>query len=391
MKHKLRLRVSAAAFALLAALLFLLFFYHNNITKREYAVNSEDKNSSGAIYLEYDMTKSWNEDGKFRRGAEYDFVIKNNTHNDIYGWFVTLHMDKNYEIDSSWNGEFVMDGSYILVKPADYNERVEKEDEQTFGFVAHTAGEAHIDSYEIIYHRESNIFANPLFWLIIASMLVIIVINIVDFYFTHKLDVLQRRHDENRKVLEQSFNTFAKIIDAKDSYTKGRSMRVAIYARLIAEEMGMSKEEQDRIYLIGMMHDIGKIGVTDVILNKPGQLTNYERDVIQTHVDVGGEILKDFTSIPDIADGAQYHHERWDGTGYSKHLKGEEIPLIARIICVADSFDAMSSVRCYRKSLSMEQIKYEFKTCSGRQFDPEIVPYMIKLINEEKVPVAVDI
>ena len=391
MKHKTRISISIAIGSLLVALMVVLIFYNNNVKKREYTVNNQKGDPTSGVYLEHEISKTWSESGKLHVGAEYDYTIRNDSHYDIYEWFVTLHLSKDYEIDSSWNGQFTTDGSYILVNPEEYNTEVKAGDSQTFGFVAHTPGMADVDSYEIIYHRKVNLIANPLFWLIIAMMLVLIVINVVDLYYLHQFDQLQKRHDENRKVLEQSFNTFAKIIDAKDSYTKGHSMRVAIYSRLIAEEMGLSKEEQDRIYLIGMMHDIGKIGVTDMILNKPGHLTNYERDVIQTHVDVGGEILKDFTSIPDIADGAKFHHERWDGNGYSTRLKGEEIPLIARIICVADSFDAMSSERCYRKSLSMDQIKSELKSCSGRQFDPQIVPYMIKLINEEKVPVAVDI
>ena len=390
-KHKMRISVSIAIGSILVALMVVLVFYNNNIKKREYTVNSQNEEPEGGVILEHDVSKSWVEVGRLNIGSEYDFIIKNGTHTDIHDWFVTIHMSSPYEIDSSWNGEFTTDGSYILIYPKEYNFEVKAGDQQTFGFIAHTERDAEILSYEIIYHREVHLLANPLFWLIIAMMIVLLVVNIVDLYYLHKFDMLQKSHDENRQVLEQSFNTFAKIIDAKDSYTKGHSMRVAIYSRLIAAEMGMSKEEQDRIYLIGMMHDIGKIGVTDVILNKPGHLTNYERDVIQTHVDVGGEILRDFTSIPDIADGARYHHERWDGNGYSGHLKGSEIPVIARIICVADSFDAMSSERCYRKSLSMDQIKGELKSCSGKQFDPEIVPYMIKLINEEKVPVAVDI
>ena len=134
------------------------------------------------------------------------------------------------------------------------------------------------------------------------------------------------------------------------------------------------------------MHDIGKIGVPDSILNKPGKLTEEEMDIIRNHVNVGGEILKDFTALNGIADGAKYHHERCDGKGYCMGLSKEEIPRVARIIGVADSYDAMASDRCYRKALSEDVIVDELKKCSGTQFDPEVVPHMLAMIEEGIVP-----
>ena len=389
-KHKKRILGYLISLSVLSAALIAIFLYHSSISKKEFNVTSKDEASS-SVFLMHEKSKSWLEKQGDMLGAEYDFRLVNRTKDDIYGWTVTLRVDGEYEIDSDWNGKYETDGSYILVKPVEYNETVEKGDEQTFGMILHTRGQVDVDSYEISYFRDSDVRSDPLFWIAAALLGIVMLLGITDIYYHQKYSILREAHDEVNMILEQSFTTFSKIIDAKDSYTKGHSMRVAIYSRLLAEEMGMSKEEQHRIYMIGMMHDIGKIGVTDTILNKPGRLDNFERDVIQTHVDVGGDILKDFSSIPEIADGARYHHERWDGGGYSAHLHGEEIPLIARIICVADSFDAMSSERCYRKSLSLPQIKEELKACSGRQFDPQIVPLMIKLIDEEKVPVAVDI
>ncbi|MBO4373687.1 MAG: HD domain-containing protein [Lachnospiraceae bacterium] len=371
--------------------MLIIYLHHSRVSQNEYVVDDKEADAENGIFLSSEISKSWLEREGGLMGAEYDCRLVNRTKNDIYDWTVTLHVDGQYEIDSDWSGRYDTDGSYILVHPLEYNQTVEKDDEQTFGFILHTRGKVEIDSYEISYYRDSDVRQDPFFWGAIALLGIITILGITDIYYGQRYSILQKAHEENNAILEQSFTTFSKIIDAKDSYTKGHSMRVGIYARLLAEEMGMSKDDQHRIYMIGMMHDIGKIGVTDTILNKPGRLDNFERDVIQTHVDVGGDILKDFSSIPDIADGARYHHERWDGGGYSKHLSGEQIPLIARIICIADSFDAMSSERCYRKSLTMPQIKAELELCAGRQFDPKIVPYMIKLIDEEKVPVAVDI
>ncbi len=390
-KHKKRIIAYAVSVSVLVIMMVVLFIYHRNVSKHEFNASDKGEEAADGIFVDSIISKSWPEREGGQLGAEYDCRIVNKSKNDIYGWTVTLHLDGDYEIDSDWSGVYETDGSYILVTPLEYNEIVEKGEEQTFGFILHTMGKVKIDSYEITYYKNSDIRDNPLFWLIIILLGIVMILGITDFYYTQRYNILKKTHEESNMILEQSFTTFAKIIDAKDSYTKGHSMRVAIYSRLLAAEMGMSKDEQHRVYMIGMMHDIGKIGVTDVILNKPGKLDNFERDVIQTHVDVGGEILKDFSSIPEIAEGARYHHERWDGNGYSQHLKGEEIPLIARIICVADSFDAMSSERCYRKSLSLDQIKQELEACSGKQFDPQIVPHMIKLIDEEKAPVAVDI
>ena len=130
--------------------------------------------------------------------------------------------------------------------------------------------------------------------------------------------------------------------------------------------MGISEEDRNRLYYIALLHDIGKIGITDAILNKKGKLTAEERQEIEKHVTIGGDILKDFTALEGIADGARYHHERYDGKGYATGLKGKDIPLFARIIAVADSFDAMSSERCYRPQLKMPSIIVELKMEAGR-------------------------
>ena len=183
---------------------------------------------------------------------------------------------------------------------------------------------------------------------------------------------------------------FAKMIDAKDKYTNGHSIRVALYSKELAKRMGLPEEEQERIYYIALMHDIGKIGIPDSILKKEGKLTDEEMAVIRTHPVIGGEILKNCTALKGIAEGARYHHERFDGTGYCMGFAGAEIPLIARIIGVADAYDAMSNARCYRKALDREVIISELKEGTGTQFDPEIVPLMLQMIEEGVVPVDIE-
>ncbi len=227
---------------------------------------------------------------------------------------------------------------------------------------------------------------HPLFWVLLIAAVVAATTGIVIVLVRAKLKNMHRRQEEYRSIVEQALLTFANAIDAKDKYTNGHSVRVAEYSRELAKRMGMSEDEQEHIYYVALMHDIGKIGIPDNILNKPGMLTDEERSIIQKHVDIGGEILKDFTALSGITDGARYHHERYDGKGYSKGLSGKAIPQLARIIGVADTYDAMSSDRVYRKALSEDIIIEELNKYCGTQFDPEVVPHMLDMIKEGTVP-----
>ena len=193
-------------------------------------------------------------------------------------------------------------------------------------------------------------------------------------------------HERDNIIINESIETFTGFIDAKDPYTNGHSKRVAQYTRLIAEEMGFEGEELDRIYYIALLHDCGKIGVPDHILGKPGRLDLDEYQIIKTHTVRGGEILSRFKSLKDAGMGALYHHERYDGGGYPEGKAGEEIPLIARMICVADSFDAMNSDRVYRRRLTRQCIVDELESGKRRQFDPKIADIMLDLIRREKIP-----
>nr|MCR5088241.1 HD-GYP domain-containing protein [Oscillospiraceae bacterium] len=159
----------------------------------------------------------------------------------------------------------------------------------------------------------------------------------------------------------------------------------AIYTRLIAKELGYSGEELDHIYYIALLHDCGKIGVPDNILGKPGRLTNEEFEIIKSHTVRGGDILTHFKSLKDADKGARYHHERYDGKGYPEGRAGEDIPLIARMICVADSYDAMNTDRVYRKKLSKEQVISELEKNRGLQFDPKIADIMLDLIRNNVI------
>ena len=182
----------------------------------------------------------------------------------------------------------------------------------------------------------------------------------------------------------QIVQTLVKTIDAKDSYTNGHSARVAQYSVMLAKRMGFKEEELGRLEYTALLHDVGKIGVSDAILNKKGKLTEEEYAIIKEHSEIGAQILSTITELPDVAVGARYHHERYDGKGYPDGLKGEEIPLFARIIAVADSYDAMTSKRSYRGALPQELVRQEITRGIGTQFDPRIAKLMLIIMDEDK-------
>lgn len=197
---------------------------------------------------------------------------------------------------------------------------------------------------------------------------------------------LRVKNEEMQEMTMQTIMTIANTIDAKDEYTRGHSRRVSEYSAAIAAEMGLPKERISDIRFIGLLHDIGKIGVPDAVLNKPGKLSEEEYQLMKDHTVTGAEILRDITMIADLDVGAKYHHERYDGKGYPEGLSGEAIPLIARIIAVADAYDAMTSNRVYRRHLPPEKVLAELKKGNGVQFDPNACSAMLRLIEEDRLP-----
>ena len=198
---------------------------------------------------------------------------------------------------------------------------------------------------------------------------------------------MRRRREQMEKLSLQVLRTLSTTIETKDEYTRGHSHRVGEYAALIARELGWSQEEIINLKNTADLHDIGKIGVPDTILNKPAKLTEDEYIIIKDHTVIGAEILKNISIIPHAAEVARSHHERYDGTGYPDGLKGEEIPLYARVIAVADSYDAMSSRRIYRNALSRQEICEEIRRNKGLQFDPLIAEIFLRLLAEDRLQI----
>lgn len=201
---------------------------------------------------------------------------------------------------------------------------------------------------------------------------------------------LNKRRKQMETMSLQMMRTLSTTIEAKDEYTRGHSYRVAEYAALIAEELGWDKKEIRNLKNAAHLHDIGKIGIPDNILNRPTRLTEEEFQVIKEHTVIGAEILKNITLIDHVKEVARSHHERYDGMGYPDGLKGEEIPLYARVIAIADCYDAMKSRRIYRNPLGDEVIYNEISRNCGSQFDPKIAGVFLKMLNEGRVVIRED-
>lgn len=285
--------------------------------------------------------------------------------------------------------------SYYLEGFDDTPETVSRQDMEPVSYTNLNGGKYvfHLSIVDVMTGEEKNAIAVTLikekafyehgwFWLLVAVFIILLAIAISWCCIKHKTAVLERKQKENRIFIEQIIQSFAKSIDIKDKYTNGHSFRVAEYAAMIAERMGYDSTGVTDVYNIGLLHDIGKITIPDEILNKPGGLTDEEYDIIKKHASNGYDILKEIEISPDLALGAGYHHERIDGKGYPFGKNGEEIPMVAQIIAVADTFDAMNSTRPYRKQMKKKDIVAELERIKGTQLNAEIVQILLNLIEE---------
>ena len=226
-------------------------------------------------------------------------------------------------------------------------------------------------------------------WIVAISAVFLVVLIVAGYlFFAHERKVaenaeFERRSLQQKHLFEETAFALANAIDAKDKYTHGHSIRVAEYSRRIAELSGKSEQECEEIYYAGLLHDVGKIGVPEKIITKEGKLTDEEYEAIKQHSVKGSEILKNITEYPYLSIGAHHHHERYDGRGYPDKLVGTDIPDIARIIAVADSYDAMTSLRSYRKTIPQQKVREELISCAGTQFDPEYANIMIHMIDTD--------
>lgn len=330
----------------------------------------------------WERSYAWEKDG-YITGAVFDGVIENNTDFPIIDWSLTMSTAPYISrIDSSWNGEYDVDGEKIHLTPDEYISLVPAHENRTFGCVIYTDNPVEINQFVMRYRFDKDISDYPLFHVLNVLKVLWMIFVICAVVIHQRMRSEEKRRIMDEKIIEQTMMTFANMIDAKDPYTKGHSVRVSEYSKVLGRRMGLKDEDIRKLGYVALLHDCGKMGIPDAVLCKPARLDADERKVIESHTQVGGQVLADFSAIPEAKEAALYHHERYDGKGYPKGLAGEEIPLFARIICVADSFDAMNSDRCYRKHLSREAILFELEDNLSLQFDPIVGRHMIEAIHD---------
>ena len=372
--------------------------------------------------------------GKFKiTGITYDVTLKNRMDAQIEEWFLEYEIKQDMYLNSAWCGtmevhqhidgvenvqrldlrtasmdEITLDyvkgdkdiliplsaGDTVIYYPSEevceypikpHNPQTSQYYEVTIGMIFYF--EDAIEPTDFVdgtvnYRSHEILMAQPAFRMLLWGVLLwLIAFMFLAGYYVQKKSAI-RAQNRDRLLIREVMEVFTNFVDAKDAYTAGHSDRVAQYAALVAEKLNYKEEEILQIYYCGKLHDCGKISIAGSILNKPGKLTDEEFAVIKNHTVRGYEMLKSLSTIPMAATAAKYHHERYDGKGYPEGLEGSEIPMHARIICVADSFDAMNSTRVYRPQRDADYILRELKENSGKQFDPRIVEIFLQLIEE---------
>lgn len=307
--------------------------------------------------------------------------------------------------DGNLKTEIVIDQQYQVIAHSDRSEIGKRylEESGTFGSaLVNTLRSSELDEgyFSLRYDGSDYIvYAVPVLndWLCLSvfdatsifgqlkfTLLFTIVISLAVVIILLLIFVRSNRKQEQFSRLRSVVEALAAAIDAKDAYTNGHSGRVADYAKEISRRLGYSQKRQEEIYMMGLLHDVGKIGIPDSVINKPGKLTDKEYEIIKSHPVVGAHILSKTEEMTQMAIGASWHHERFDGRGYPDGLAGMDIPEEARIIAVADAYDAMTSRRSYRDVLSQAHVRQEIASGKGTQFDPAIADIMLRIIDEDR-------
>ena len=347
--------------------------------KMTFSVMLEDGESVIAIDINLDEAEIIKE-SIHAEGMGYGFII------DKEGRVIAHHDEeengKNYNLDEGDNGKIFKkisggsQGYFVMTvngeKSTVFYDNVKK------------------DLYVVMVVSNASMSLNISIVLlrnVIVCVIVFLIILLFCTIFFTKLRKSLRREAKSKADLKKlntsTINALAQTIDAKDRYTNGHSQRVAYYSKEIARRMGKTPKEQENVYIAGLLHDLGKIRIPESVINKDTALSEDEEEIIKIHPITGYHILRGLYSDNSINEGAKYHHERYDGGGYPSRLVGKEIPEIARIIGVADSYDAMASNRSYRMALPQEVVRSEIEKGKYTQFDPDIADVMLQMIDED--------
>ena len=317
-------------------------------------------------------------------GSQYDISIYNHTDYSFVDWVLVMTIPEEGVIDSSWNASYARSLGKLTITGIDktFTKTIHSHNSVKIGYVLYSKKLMHSSNFYLTGRFIRNPFKEIPFIIALFCAGISLIVILVSLFFYRMI-----RHQakiDNEKI-DSLLKLCASFIDTRDEYTKMHSTHVGLYSKQIAKEMGYDDEFQKNIYYMGMMHDVGKVLIPKEILCKPGKLTEEEWTEMKHHTIYGADILEGFTAVSGIREAALHHHERYDGTGYPKGLKGEKIPVHARIIAVADSYDAMNTNRSYREHLSDDVITVELEKNKGIQFDPEAAEAMLRLIKSGKL------
>ena len=365
----------------------------------------------------------------------YELVVTNNAHTDVEEWSIRFNISEECYLNNGWCGTFELHqtdeingaersqtidlrnfdysdlninffhagqdlliplnrGDHFIYHPDASGESGEVPIKSSdalsgaavIGIIMYSkSGNVDLNDYELSYRLHRSVWDGNMgaffiaaFCLLALSFLILALIYFITVRFEDKIK-------NQGKLLKDLFDLSALVADSGDYYSKGHSDRVAEYSRMIAEKMGMDKSDCELVYNAARVHNIGNIYVSDQILRKNGRLTREEFAEVKKHTVRGAELLKDISSIPNAAEAALNHHENYDGSGYPNGKKEDEIPLVARIIAVADAYDAMNNDRPYRKKLMHDQIREELIKNRGTRYDPEIVTAFLDIMGERNL------
>ncbi|MCR4821658.1 MAG: HD-GYP domain-containing protein [Treponema sp.] len=374
---------------LILSLIFLLsmyiWIYIQNRERASYSLINGVSQGSAELSIEMSIPfkndgvkNCWQEaDGSW--GSQYDIFIKNASQCHFLDWELEMTVPPESRIDSSWNGDFTMTPGKILIKGIEPAKTivVNGDNNIRLGMVLYSNELVKECDFYLSGRFVRNPFKEIPFLVALALFLVSLIVLSVSLFFYR---ILKNQASIDNEKIESLLKLTASFIDTRDEYTKMHSSHVGDYAKKIAEAMGYDEDFQKNIYYMGMMHDVGKVLISSAILCKNGKLSDEEWEEMKKHTSYGAEILQGFAAIKGIKEAALSHHERYDGKGYPRGLKGEEIPIHARIISVADAYDAMHTDRSYRSHLTKEHIINEFEKNKGLQFDPAVADVMIELL-----------
>ena len=417
---------------------FGIHIYRTNIYNNELRTIdafSDETNVLVDIHPRGMATDTWEKNDAFPdvvlKAKIYEATITNSSASLLHDWQLRIDIKSDCYINNAWNGTIeihqnvdgvekvqelslqnykesdlkldyylcgqdllipLSKGDYIVYLPSVVESTKETEIESTSSMIGEMnvglifyslEGEEDLSSYEFTYYLQKSIWSGAesrIFIIASAIWLLSVLLAIVIIVLTNRYEYkINRQYDITNEFLE----VFANYVDAKDNGSGGHSKEVANIAKKIALKLGMRGTDADNVYYAALVHDIGKCYVPDYILKKPTKLTNEEYETVKSHTTKGAEMLKECKSIAYLADGALYHHEWYDGTGYPTGKAGEEIPLIGRIICVADCYNVMSNGVVYKEKSTEDKILEELKAGSGTQFDPMIVDALIDVLKEK--------